>query len=542
MSGSKVVTTVTIFDILTPLVAPVLPLFMYYTGKAAYYSGKAIVNGTVAAGEMVAEGIERFEEYQRQQAELRQQKLAQARQEACSLLQENVSKAIWLCQQVVTNPFMNDDWLAQASKRIQDVAAKCSPDLELEKALELSQKLEKEVNSIKARMTSAQRCQRERESLLEQLEFTRQTIKSQRDVPSAPELAALAEYQRRIKSAKLETFPAIKAEYSHWATQLLNKLKFAQTEAKLKCAVNALWASLPIGTELAQQYDSAEYAELKRIESFILTSNAPATSKEAELVRFQKTFVKHKTTVEIKLEQEAKLEAERIKFRKIFEPKLNELSMRLAMTDKEIVNRWEKNKLANLTQQLEAFKTNLAQGQFNTMESDLAVWNESFDNMLTDAACKQQAEDRRLYIIEAMKLELPKLGFDIQSLASQADASSNTVIKVVPHTQKAGKRQRITISVPQNANEPINYKFDGYDLKHNRIEGRPVVENDAGKQTVMDIAAALKPYGISTSEPDWSGNPDKLQKNADSLPGGNNPAEELERSQTAKQNRALDLD
>ena len=176
------------------------------------------------------------------------------------------------------------------------------------------------------------------------------------------------------------------------------------------------------------------------------------------------------------------------------------------------------------------------------MERDIAAWSESFDNMLLEAARKQEAEDRRLYIIEAMKLELPKLGFDIQSLASQADAASNTVIKVVPHTQKTGKRQRITISVPQNANEPINYKFDGYDLKHNRVEGRPVVENDTGKQTVLDIAAALKPYGVSMSEPDWTGNPDKLQKNADSLPGDNNPAEELERSQTAKQNRALDLD
>lgn len=542
MSGSKVVTTVTIFDVLAPLVQPVLPLFIYYTGKAVYYSGKAIVNGTVAAGEMVSEGIERFEEYQRQQAEIRQLKLEHARQEACSQLQENVSKVNWLCQQVVTNPFMNDDWFAQTSKRIQDVSAKCNPDLELEKALELNLKLEKEYNAIKARSATAQRCLRERENLLEQLEFTRQTIQAQRDVPSAPELATLAEYQRRIKSAKLETFPAIKAEYSNWATQLLNKLKSAQTEAKLKCVVNALWASLPVGSELAQQYDSTGYAELKRIESFILSSNAPAASKEAELVRFQNTFAKHKAAVEIKIKQEAKREAERAEFRKIYEPKLDELAMRLAMTDKEIVNRWEKNKLANLTQQLEAFKTNFAQGRFESMERDIAVWNESFDAMLTEAARKQEAEDRRLYIIEAMKLELPKLGFDIQSLSSQADAASNTVIKVVPHTQKAGKRQRITISVPQNANEPINYKFDGYDLKHNRVEGRPVVENDTGKQTVMDIAAALKPYGVSMSEPDWTGNPDKLQKNADSLPGDNNPAEELERSQTAGKYRSLDLD
>ena len=542
MSGSKVVTTVTIFDILAPLVQPVLPFLAYYTGKAAYYSGKAIVNGTIAAGEMVSEGIERFEEYQRQQAEIRQQKLEQARQEACSQLQENVSKAVWLCQQVVTNPFMNDEWFAQASKRIQDVSAQCNPDLELEKALELNLKLEKDFNAIKTRAASAQRCLRERENLLEQMELIRQTIKAQRDVPSAPELAVLEEYQRRIKSAKLETFPTIKAEYSNWATQLLNKLKSAQTEAKLKCAVNALWASLPVSTELAQQFDSSGYAELKRIESFILSSNAPAASKEAELVRYQNLFAKHKTAVEVKIEQKAKLEAERAEFRKVFEPKLDELALRLAMTDKEVVNRWEKNKLSNLTQQLEVFKTNFAQGRFESMDRDIAVWNESFDNMLLEAARKQEAEDRRLYIIEAMKLELPKLGFDIQSLASQADATSNTVIKVVPHTQKAGKRQRITISVPQSANEPINYKFDGYDLKHNRVEGRPVVENDTGKQTVMDIAAALKPYGVSMSEPDWSGNPNKIQKNADSLPGDNNPAEELERTQSAAQYRSMELD
>ncbi len=542
MSGSKVVTTVTIFDILAPLVAPVLPLFIHYTGKAAYYSGKAVVNGTIAAGEMVSEGIERFEEYQRQQAEIRQFKLEHARQEAYTQLQQNAQQAQFYCQQISGHPFMNDNWSTQAFKRIQDISAQCNPDMVLEKALELNQKLEKEVNSVKARMSSAQRSERERERLLEQLEFTRQTIKAQRDVPSSPELATLEDYQRRIKSAKLETFPTIKAEYSNWATQLLNKLKSAQTEAKLKCAVNALWASLPVSTELAQQYDSSGYAELKRVESFILTSNAPASSKEAELVRYQNLFTKHKAAVEVKIKQEAKLEAERAEFRKVFEPKLDELALRLAMTDKEVVNRWEKNKLSNLTQQLEAFKTNFAQGRFESMDRDIAVWNESFDNMLLEAARKQEAEDRRLYIIEAMKIELPKLGFDIQSLASQAGTASDTVIKVVPHTQKGGKRQRITISVPQNANEPINYKFDGYDLKRNRVEGKPVVENDTGKQTVMDIASALKPYGISMSEPDWSGNPDKIQKNADSLPDDNNPAEELERSQSVGKYRSLDLD
>ena len=538
MSGSKVVTTVTLFD----LIIPYAPFLAYYTGKAAYYTGKAIVEATETAGQLTAEGIERFQEYQRKQAELRQQKLEKARREAFGQLQENISKTLWLYQQNVTNPFMNDNATVQAVNRVQAISSLCNPDLELEKSLELNLELEKITSSLKARATLAQRYQRERENLLEQLDQTRLAIAAQKDVPAAPELAALEDYRRRINEATVDNFMTIQAEYSNWAAKLFNKIKSVQTDVKVKSLVCSLWNSLSVSPELAQQYDSAGYSELKRIESFILSSSTQSSAKDAELVRFQNTFAKHKAAVEIKKRQEDEREAERAEFRKTFEPKLDEMAMRLALTDKEIVNRWEKTRLSHLTRQLAEFSDNLAKGNVQSMQADIDSWNESFDAMLTEAARKQQAEERRQYIIEAMKLELPKLGFDIQSLASQADAASNTVIKVVPQTQKAGKRQRITITVPQGSNEPVNYKFDGYDLKHNRIEGRPVVENDSGKQTVMDIAAALKPYGISMSEPDWSGNPNRIQKNADSLPDDGNPAEELEMSQSEAKQRSIELD
>ena len=534
MSGSKFI----LFDLLTPVALPAI----YLAGKGIYYSGKSVVNGTIAASQLSVEGIERLQEFMRKQAELRQQKLEKARREAFGQLQENVSKTLWLYQQSVTNPFMNDNATVQAVNRVQAISSLCNPDLELEKALELNLELEKVFNSLKTRTTLARRCQRERENLLDQLEQTRQAIAAQKDVPAAPELAALEDYRRRINEATVDNFMTIQAEYSNWAAKLLNRIKSVQTDVKVKSLVCSLWQSLPVSPELAQQYDSAGYSELKRIESFILSSNTQSSAKEAELIRFQNTFAKHKAAVEIKKRQEEEREAERAEFRKTFEPKLDEMAMRLALTDKEIVNRWEKTRLSHLTRQLAEFNDNLVKGSVQSMQADIDSWNESFDAMLTEAARKQMEEERRQYIIEAMKLELPKLGFDIQSLASQADAASNTVIKVVPQSQKAGKRQRITITVPQGSNEPVNYKFDGYDLKHSRVEGRPVVENDSGKQTVMDIADALKPYGISMSEPDWSGNPNRIQKNADSLPDDGNPAEELEMSQSEAQYRSMELD
>ena len=56
----------------------------------------------------------------------------------------------------------------------------------------------------------------------------RKTIQSQSDVPSAPELAKLDDFQRRVNASTLETFPTIKAEYSRWTIELLNKIKTVQ--------------------------------------------------------------------------------------------------------------------------------------------------------------------------------------------------------------------------------------------------------------------------------------------------------------------------
>ena len=432
---------------------------------------------------------------------------------------------------------MNDSWTQNVIAGINNVTSQFSYKLELDKAIELSQNLEKMVLSIQNREQLAARCQNERNDLLMQMTQMRKTIQSQSDVPSAPELARLDDFQNQVNASTIETFQAIKAEYSSWALVLMNKIKTVQESVRVKNVVASRWNSLPVSRELAEKYAAAGYSELTRIESSILSN------PQAEVLRrFQKQFELHKRAVEVKMRQEAEQEAQNAQIRKTYEPKLDEMLQRLELADSEIVNRWTGSKLANLKQTLETIKNNVAQNAFQTADSEIDAWNDSYTNMLTEAGLKQQAEERRQYIVEAMKTELPKLGFDIQSLASKSDAASDTVIKVVPHTQKGGQRQRITITVPQSANEPVNYKFDGYNLKRNRVEGRPVVENDTGKQTVMDIASALKPYGISMSEPDWSGNPDKIQKNADSLPDDNNPAEELERSQSAGKYRSLDLD
>ena len=502
-----------------------------------YYAGKVLVKGTIAGGQMAAEGIERYQEYQRQQQELHQRQLEQRRVDACKNLHARIDHAAQYCNRVSSLPFMNDSWTKNVLAGINNVSSQFSFNLELDKAVELNQNLEKMVLSIQDREELAARCQTERNALLDQMKQMRKTVQSQSDVPSAPELAKLDDFQSRVNASTLETFPTIKAEYSRWTIELLNKIKTVQESVRAKNVVTSLWNSLSVSQEQAEKYDSAGFSELKRIESSVLSN-----PQSDVLLRFQKQFEQHKRAVEVKMRQEAEREAQNAQIRKTYEPKLDEMLQCLELADSEIVNRWAGSKLANLKQTLEAIKNNVAQGAFQTADSEIDAWNESYTNTLTEAGLKQQAEERRQYIVEAMKTELPKLGFDIQSLASKSDAASDTVIKVVPHTQKGGQRQRITITVPQNDKEPVNYKFDGYNLKHNRVEGRPVVENDTGKQTVMDIAAALKPYGISMSEPDWTGNPDKIQKNADSLPDGNNPAEELERTQSAAQYRSMELD
>lgn len=538
MSGSKYSST-SVGDGGEVIGAAILTALAIPVGAAilTYYAGKVLVKGTIAGSQMAAEGIDRYQKYQQEQQKKHQEQLEKRRVEACSSLKNQISQATQYCNRVSTLPFMNDSWTNNVIVGINNISSQFSPKLELDKAIELSQSLEKMTQSIQNREKLAADCQSDRNSLLDQMKQMRKTIQSQSDVPSAPELAKLDDFQKRVNASTIETFPAIKADFSNWSIVLMNRIKTVQESVKVKNIINSLWNSLPVNPELAEKYDSAGFSELKRIESSVLSN--PQTEV---LLRFQKLFEQHKSAVEVKMRQEAEREAQNAQIRKSYEPKLDEMSQRLELADSEIVNRWAGSKLANLKQTLETIKNNIAQNAFQTADSEINAWNDSYTNMLTDAGLKQQAEERRQYIIEAMKTELPRLGFDIQSLASKSDAASDTVIKVVPHTQKGGQRQRITITVPQAANEPVNYKFDGYNLKHNRVEGRPVVENDTGKQTVMDIAAALKPYGISMSEPDWTGNPDKIQKNADSLPGDNNPAEELERSQSAAQYRSMELD
>ncbi|MBR5711059.1 MAG: hypothetical protein IKX40_09900 [Thermoguttaceae bacterium] len=539
MSGSKNSSTSVSGDGGEVVGAAILAALAIPVGAAilTYYAGKVLVKGTVAGGKLAAKGVERYQEYQRQQNEIRLQRLENRRIEECNKLRSQMNQATQYCNQVSQLPFMNDSWAARAIDDVNQIVSQFSSSLPLEKALELSQSLDKAVKVISTRQDAAVSSQQERSELLAQMEQTRKMIQSQSDVPSEPELAKLKEFQNRINSSTIETFPVIKADVSNWTIDLMNRIKSVQEIVKARSVISSLWNSLPVSPELAKKYDLAGYSELKRIESFIFSASQPGA-----LSRFQNAFEQHKAAVKVKMRQEAELEAEREMNRRKFEPKLDELTQRLELADNEIVKRWSGNVLSNLRRTLETFKTNLAQGLFQTMESDIESWNEAYTNMLTQAGLKQQAEERRQYIVDAMKMELPKLGFDIQSLSSKSDAASDTVIKVVPHTQNSGQRRRITITVPQAANELVNYKFDGYDVKHNRIEGRPVVENDTGKQTVMDIAAALKPYGILISDPDWGGNPDKIRKNADSIPDDSNPAEELERTQSAGQHRALDLD
>lgn len=538
MSGSKNTST-SVGDGGEVIGQAILAVLAIPVGAAVltYYAGKVLVKGTIAGGKLAAKGIERYQEYQRQQNELHRQQLERRILEACNNLRSQIDQATQYCDRVLRQPFMNDSIAQKSVDDVNQIASQFSFNLSLESALKLNQDLEKTLNSLRTRQSAANACQQELSDLMVQMEQMRKMIQSQSDVPSAPELATLNEFEKRLNSSTIETFAIVKSDFSNWALSLTNKIKTVQESVRVKNIISSLWSSLPVSLDLAQKYDPAGYSELKRIESFLTSNPQPEM-----LARFQKSFEQHKAAVEVKKRQEAELEAERERMRKIYEPKLEELVQRLELADTEIVNRWAGNVLTNLKRTLDAFRTNLAQGNFQTIESDIDSWNETYTNMLTQAGLKQQAEERRQYIVEALRTELPKMGFDIQSLSSKSDAASDTVIKVVPHTQSEGQRRRITITVPQAANEPVNYKFDGYDVKYNRVEGQPVVENDTGKQTVMDIAAALKPYGIILSDPDWGGNPDKIRKNEKGLPDDNNPAEELDRSQSEGQYRALDLD
>lgn len=503
----------------------------------AFYTGKVLVKGVVAGGELATEAIKKLEDFSATKENEHKQELNDRIKEACDTLNSKIDQASQYCDRILQMPFMNDGFVQKSTEFIDQIASDFSSNLTLENALEMTLKLDNMLESLRDRQNAASACEQERTNLLAQMEQTRKMIQSQSDIPADPELAILDEFERRLNDSTIETFHIVKADISNWTIALTNRIENIQENIRVNSIVSSLWSSLPVSQELAQKYDPAGYSELKRVEAHLKSNPQPEI-----LLRFQNSFKLHQSAVEAKKRQEDELQAERERIRKIFEPKLEVLVQRLELADSVIVNRWEGNMFNNLKQMLETFKENLAQGNFQSMESDFESWNEAYTNMLTQAGLKQQAEERRQYIVEAMKAELPKLGFDIQSLSSRSDSTSDTVIKVVPRIQNEEKRRRITITVPQVANEPVKYKFDGYDVEYTRVDGCPVVENDTGKQAVLDISAALKPYGIFMSEPDWGGNPDKIHKNEKDLPGDNNPAEELTRSQSEGQYRALDLD
>ena len=162
--------------------------------------------------------------------------------------------------------------------------------------------------------------------------------------------------------------------------------------------------------------------------------------------------------------------------------------------------------------------------------------------MKISVASAQKAEERREYIVQSMKTVLPELGFSIQSIQSESDAKSNTIIKVVP-CDDVGLRDRrqITISIPQKEKEVIKYVFNGYHTESSRVNGHPIVENDEGLQAVKSIKEALKPFGIRLSEPDWKGNPAKINAESKDLPDYG-PEEEADWQDEEEETRQMEMD
>ena len=229
-------------------------------------------------------------------------------------------------------------------------------------------------------------------------------------------------------------------------------------------------------------------------------------------------------------------------FNQKYAPKIAELEDMLELAQNEIFKRWAKSDLVFLQNSIEAMKVTCQEGNDSTIESQIENWLKIYDNMKISVASAQKAEERREYIVQSMKTVLPELGFSIQSIQSESDAKSNTIIKVVP-CDDVGLRDRrqITISIPQKEKEVIKYVFNGYHTESSRVNGHPIVENDEGLQAVKSIKEALKPFGIRLSEPDWKGNPAKINAESKDLPDYG-PEEEADWQDEEEETRQMEMD
>ena len=504
------------------------------------YAGKAVAKGTVAAGKQVYKTAKAYEEYRKEQELKKQRIIAERLAREMAELGRLASPYSQLVAQMKGVSLLKQHDFSQDSQ-LADLVKNSRFEKTLDKAIAVRQQVLRRMRFLQDLQVECGKAATNVGALQREMAQMAEIFRSQSSLPVKTWPAQLQQYQREAANVTLETLDALRTRWANWKLDVTSKLKSLEIQTQVLMEFEGLKNTMPCSAEESRALDPAGFAQLEKLEQHLRNQvgGVVVSSLPVILRDYRAALEQHKATIAVGLQKQKEENLRKKAVYRKYAPKVAELEQMLELANNELVQHWAAQTLTFLKDSIQLMEQHCHDGKDTVLEEEIASWRGTFEKMLTEAGLKQQAEERRQYIVQSMKAVLPEMGFRILSLQS-GNASSDTVLKVAPDTNDPMQgRRRITISIPQAVNENVCYKFDGYPLKRSREKGQLIEENDDGKRIVQGITQALKPFGIMMTEPDWRGNPDKLQKGARDLPDFT-PAEERGYQQTEQQQREME--
>lgn len=532
MSGVKGTELVVVDTVGSAIVSGAAMLALLAIPAAAgltYYAGKTVIQGGIAAGKATVKAAKAYEEYRRQQEILRQRMMEERRQRELDEIKQMIAPYSAILQKTAHQSLLKD---FDCTKDISflNTLQKGNYVQTLDSIIEIKQKIQRRIRFLLEQDVECQKMGVQIQTLQNEITQMASLFRKEPSLPDSKWLGQLEKFRAELQTLTLNSFYSFQNRWSNWKLDVAAKLKSVEVQTQARLELEAIRHKVPCTPEEAEKIDPMGYAQLQKLEQHVLnqTSVVQSANLQAILHDYQVAMERHLAVVLPELEKlNEQKQQQKAVYRK-YAPKIAELENMLELAQTEIVKRWAEPDLVFLQNSIENLKKICKEGDASNIECDMESWRSQFESMLTSAGLKQRAEERRQYIVQSMKNVLPELGFNIQSIQSESDAKSNTIMKVVPAEDSGSHgRRRITISIPQEENGIVQYRFDGYHIEKSREKGQPIEKNDDGKKTVQNIAMALKPFGVLVSEPDWKGNPDKIQKGAKDLPDSSGPEEEM---------------
>ncbi len=510
-------------------------------GMLAFYTGKLVVKGGIAAGKSVVNAAKTYEEYRHQQEIKRKQMLEKRLQRELAEMTQMIPSFSALVQKMANQSLLKDFDYSHDLEFL-DKLQKGDYSQTLDSVLGIKQSIQKRTQFLQDQDQKCQQICPQIQTLQNEIKQMTDLFRRENNLPDSSWPNRLEQFRSELENATISSFYLLQKRWANWKLEVVSKLKSLEIQTQARLELEALKHQVPCSPEEARKIDPTGYAELYRLEQHILSQTGVAQSANLQLIlqSYRSTLERHLAIVvpELGKIEEQKKQQEAIW--KKYAPQVEELENLLELAQTEVIKRWAESSLFYLQSQLESLKECCQKGDASNIELNLKNWREKYEAMLEDAGLQQRAAERREYIVQSLKTVLPELGFNIKSIQNESGTKSNTIIKVVPYedSQKPNPR-KITISIPQNEKESVQYRFESYDIVEKRENGQPIVKNDDGKITVQNIAKALEPFGIHAEEPDWKGNPDKIQKGALDFPDS---APEEEASWQQSESKRMEID